>query len=104
LIGYSINDTIVVFDRMRELKGKMPNITRQVVNDSINQTLSRTFLTFFTTFMVVVVLYAAGGSGIHGFAYAMLIGTVVGCYSSIYIAAPFLLYMVENAAPTKRAV
>jgi SecD/SecF fusion protein len=103
LIGYSINDTIVVFDRMREVKGKMPNITRQVVNDSINQTLSRTFLTFFTTFMVVVVLYAAGGSGIHGFAYAMLIGTVVGCYSSIYIAAPFLLYMVENSKPTKRA-
>jgi SecD/SecF fusion protein len=95
LIGYSINDTIVVFDRMREVKGKMPNLTKQVVNDSINQTLSRTVLTFFTTFMVVVVLYAAGGNGIHGFAFAMLIGTVVGVYSSIYIAAPFLLWMIE---------
>jgi SecD/SecF fusion protein len=102
LIGYSINDTIVVFDRMREVKGKMPNITKQVVNDSINQTLSRTFLTFFTTFMVVVVLYAFGGSGIHGFAFAMLVGTVVGCYSSIYIAAPFLLWMVEDVKPVSK--
>lgn len=104
LIGYSINDTIVTFDRMREIKGKLPTVNRRIVNDSINQTLSRTILTFATVFIVVVVLYLWGGRGIHAFAYAMLIGTVVGCYSSIYIAAPFLLYMIgAETQPVKKA-
>ena len=101
LIGYSINDTIVIFDRMREIKGKLPNVNRQIVNDSVNQTLSRSILTFLTTFITVVVLYAFGGPGIHGFAYAMLIGTFVGMYSTVFIAAPFLLWML-NRQPVKK--
>jgi SecD/SecF fusion protein len=103
LIGYSINDTIVIFDRMRELKGKLPNINRQIVNDAVNQTLSRSILTFLSTFIVVVVLYAVGGAGIHGFAYAMLIGTFVGMYSTVFIAAPFLLMLLNRNPPLKKA-
>jgi SecD/SecF fusion protein len=103
LIGYSINDTIVIFDRMREIKGKLPTINRQIVNDSVNQTLSRSILTFATVFLTVVVLYFWGGPGIHGFAYAMLIGTVVGMYSTVFIAAPFLLWMLNRNAPVKKA-
>jgi SecD/SecF fusion protein len=103
LIGYSINDTIVIFDRMREIKGKLPNINRQIVNDSVNQTLSRSILTFVTVFVTVVVLYLWGGPGIHGFAYAMLIGTVVGMYSTVFIAAPFLLWMLNRNVAVKKA-
>lgn len=105
LIGYSINDTIVIFDRLREVKGRLPDVNREIVNDSINQTLSRTLLTFLTTFIVVVILYAFGGQGIHGFAFAMLVGTAVGCYSTVYIASPVLLALVkqEDAKPVKRA-
>jgi SecD/SecF fusion protein len=103
LIGYSINDTIVIFDRMREIKGKLPTINRQIVNDSVNQTLSRSILTFLTVFMTVVVLYFFGGPGIHGFAFAMLIGTIVGMYSTVFIAAPFLLWMLNRNAPVKKA-
>jgi SecD/SecF fusion protein len=102
LIGYSINDTIVIFDRMREIKGKLPTINSKIVNDSVNQTLSRSILTFLTVFLTVVVLYAIGGPGIHGFAYAMLIGTVVGMYSTVFIAAPFLLWMLNRSAPAKK--
>lgn len=94
IIGYSVNDTIVVFDRIREVRGKDPNVTRQMVNDSVNQTLSRTLLTSFTVFLVVVVLYIAGGEAVHGFAFALLIGVATGTYSSIYIAAPILLWLV----------
>jgi len=104
LIGYSINDTIVIFDRMREIKGKLPTINRQIVNDSVNQTLSRSVLTFLTVFMTVAVLYAWGGPGIHPFAYAMLIGTVVGMYSTVFIAAPFLLWMLNRNTPAKKPV
>jgi len=103
LIGFSINDTIVIFDRMREIKGKLPNINRQIVNDSINQTLSRSVLTFLTVFIVVIVLYAWGGPGIHAFAYAMLIGTFVGMYSTVFIASPFLLWMVSRQLEKKPA-
>lgn len=103
LIGYSINDTIVIFDRMREIKGKLPTINRQIVNDSVNQTLSRSILTFVTVFLTVIVLYFWGGPGIHGFAYAMLIGTVVGMYSTVFIAAPFLLWMLNRNTPVKKA-
>lgn len=103
LIGYSINDTIVIFDRMREIKGKLPNINRQIVNDSVNQTLSRSILTFLTVFVTVVVLYFFGGPGIHAFAYAMLIGTLVGMYSTVFIAAPFLLWILDRNAPQKKA-
>lgn len=101
LIGYSINDTIVIFDRLREVKGRLPDVNREIVNDSINQTLSRTLLTFSATLIVVVILYFFGGQGIHGFAFAMLVGTVVGCYSTVYIASPVLLALVRTEPPKK---
>lgn len=91
IIGYSLNDTIVVFDRIRENKGKSTKLTKKMLNDSINQTLSRTLLTSFTTFMVVLIMYIWGGPGLRGFTFAMLIGILVGTYSSIAIAAPILL-------------
>ena len=91
LVGYSVNDTIVVFDRIRENKGKLNMLSAQLINDSINQTLSRTLLTSFTTFLVVIIMYIFGGSGFRGFNYVMTIGIVIGTYSSIAIAAPILI-------------
>jgi SecD/SecF fusion protein len=93
IIGYSLNDTIVVFDRIREVKGKSPDLTEAMVNTSINQTLRRTLLTSITTLLVVVILYFLGGQGIHSFAFCLLIGVLVGTYSSIFVASPFLLWM-----------
>ncbi len=92
IIGYSLNDTIIVYDRIRENiakdnKAPMP----QIINRSINETLSRTTLTSMLTLLVVVALYALGGSVIHHFAFAMIIGIVVGTYSSIYVASPILI-------------
>src|SRR4029077_70788 len=69
LIGFSVNDTIVIFDRIREIKGKTPVLTNKMVNDAINQTLSRTILTSFTAWLVVVILFFFGGEGLHGFAF-----------------------------------
>ncbi|MCI0684537.1 MAG: protein translocase subunit SecD [Gemmataceae bacterium] len=97
LVGYSVNDTIVVFDRIRELRGKNPNLTPQMINDSVNQTLSRTVLASFTTWIVVLILYIFGGPTIKLFAFVMVFGVVVGTYSSIYIASPLLLFFGEGA-------
>src|SRR5262249_7751439 len=98
LVGYSVNDTIVVFDRIREVRGKNPELTPQMINDSVNQTLSRTLLTSFVTWLVVVVLYWWGGPGVHLFAFVMVVGVIVGTYSSIYIASPLLLIFGEGVA------
>lgn len=98
IIGYSLNDTIVVFDRIREVKGKSPNLTADTINNSINQTLSRTLLTSVTTLLSVVLLYFLGGDGIHGFAFALVVGVIVGTYSSIFIASPALYIMSQRAA------
>ncbi len=103
LIGYSVNDTIVVFDRIRENRGKLQFVTAQIINDSINQTLSRTILTAGTVFISVLVLYAVGGPGVHGFAFVMLIGTLVGCYSSIAVASPFLLIGMKKKIASQNA-
>lgn len=92
VMGYSMNDTVVVFDRIRENRGKFGAVSPRVINDSINQTLSRTLLTGGTTILTIFVMYIWGGPGIHGFTYALLIGIVVGTYSSIAIAAPILLF------------
>ncbi|MCE9544847.1 MAG: protein translocase subunit SecF [Planctomycetia bacterium] len=100
LVGYSLNDTIVIFDRIREMRGKSPRITPKIINDSVNQTLSRTLLTSFLTFMVVFILYFVGGPGVHGFAYALLVGIIVGTYSSIYIASPILILMQRTSPAT----
>jgi SecD/SecF fusion protein len=91
IIGYSLNDTIVVFDRIRENRGKLSILTPEIISTSINQTLSRTLLTSFTTFLVVLVMYIWGGPGLRGFTFAMLVGIIVGTYSSIAIASPILL-------------
>ena len=93
IIGYSLNDTIVVFDRIREVRGKSPRLTAEMINTSVNQTLSRTLLTSLTTLIVVAILYFAGGAGIHAFAFALVIGVLVGTYSSIFVASPALLWM-----------
>ena len=90
VIGYSLNDTIVVFDRIRENKGRVESLNPNIINNSINQTLSRTVLTSLTTFLVVAVMYVFGGKGVHGFSFALIIGVVVGTYSSIGIATPLL--------------
>jgi SecD/SecF fusion protein len=96
LVGYSCSDTIVVFDRIREVRGKNPDLTPKMLNDSVNQTLSRTILSSLTVWLVVVVLYWAGGPGVHLFAFVMIVGVVVGTYSSIYIASPLLLMFGEG--------
>ena len=91
LIGFSVNDTIVIFDRIREIKGKSPVLTAQTINDAVNQTLSRTILTSLTAWLVVVILYIAGGEGLHGFAFALVVGFLSGTYSTVYIASPILI-------------
>jgi SecD/SecF fusion protein len=100
IMGYQINDTIVTFDRLREVKGKSPKLTAEMVNKSVNQTLGRTLLTTVTVFMVVVILYLFGGEGIHGFAFSFLIGIIAGTYSTIYIAAPVLLWLTGSSSST----
>jgi len=100
IVGYSLNDTIVVFDRIREVRGKSPRLTVEMVNTAINQTLSRTLLTSLTTLIVVVILYLFGGQAIHGFSFALLVGVVVGTYSSIFIASPTLLWLVGSRSET----
>ncbi|HEY2785958.1 MAG TPA: protein translocase subunit SecD [Fimbriiglobus sp.] len=104
LVGYSVSDTIVVFDRIREVRGKNPALTPQMINDSVNQTLSRTVLVSLTVLIVVAVLYFLGGNGVHLFSYVMVIGVLVGTYSSIFVASPLLLMFGEGTtAATKQA-
>ncbi len=98
IIGYSINDTIVVFDRIRERRGKLTTLTPELINQSVNQTLSRTILTSFTVFLAVFILYILGGTGIRGFSFAMLFGVVFGTYSSVAIAAPILILGKKSRA------
>ncbi|MFQ5659615.1 MAG: protein translocase subunit SecF [Gammaproteobacteria bacterium] len=92
VIGYSLNDTIVVFDRIRENFHRMRKVTPvEVMNTSINQTLSRTLMTSMTTLLVLIALFIYGGEIIHDFATALIVGIVIGTYSSIYIASPVTL-------------
>ena len=92
IIGYSLNDTIIVYDRIRENYGKHQKLGfGEVVNRSINETLSRTILTSGTTLMVVLALFIFGGGVIHNFAFAMLVGILIGTYSSIFVASPLLI-------------
>ena len=115
LIGYSLNDTIILFDRIREVRGKSEALTKEIVNRATNECLSRTLLTSLTTLFTALVLYAFGGAGIHTFAFAMSAGVIVGTFSSIFICAPFLLWLlglqntktpsnrVQKTASTKKA-
>ncbi len=97
IVGFSINDTIVTFDRIREVRGKSPELTEDMINRSVNQVLARTLLTSGTVLIASVILYVLGGPGIHAFAYTMMIGVLAGTYSSIYIAAPILLWLKRPA-------
>jgi preprotein translocase subunit SecF len=100
IAGYSINDSVVVFDRIRENMRKyktMPFI--ELLDLSINQTLSRTFITGLTTIIVLVVLYILGGEVLRGFSFAMLFGVIIGTYSSVFVAVPLLLYLDVRRAP-----
>lgn len=94
IVGYSINDTIVVFDRIRENRGKgirKGQTLGDVINASINQTLSRTVLTSLTVFLVVAVLYVFGGEVLRDFSFALLVGVITGTYSSVFVAAPIIV-------------
>jgi SecD/SecF fusion protein len=96
IVGYSLNDTIVVFDRIRELRGKSPTISPQMINLALNQTLSRTLLTGVTTLIVILLMYFLGGDGLHGFSFCLFMGIVIGTYSSVYVASPVLLWMMNR--------
>jgi len=99
VIGYSLNDTIVVFDRIRENFRKVRKGTPvSIINMSLNETLSRTIVTSLTTILVLVALFFFGGETIHGFALALLVGVVVGTYSSIYVASPSVIMMGVSKA------
>jgi preprotein translocase subunit SecF len=106
VIGYSINDTVVVFDRVREVFLSMRKGTpKEVMNAGLNQTLSRTMMTSFSVLFVVVSLYLVGGSALHGFSLAIIVGVLVGTYSSIFIAAALALDMkltAQDLMPVKK--
>jgi preprotein translocase subunit SecF len=111
LLGYSLNDTIIVFDRIREGVTKSRNVDLAVIiNESITRTLARTTLTSLTTFFVILTLFMFGGEIIHSFAFTLLVGVVVGTYSSIFVASPILLsfgfdvkrYHIKLAEKAKR--
>ena len=102
VVGYSVNDTIIISDRIREnLKKMSRGRLRDIVNKSINQTLSRTCITAGTTLMVVIALFSLGGEVIHDFAFTLLVGICIGTYSSIFIASP-LLIVWERLFPKKK--
>ena len=103
IVGYSLNDTIVIYDRIREnlkLEGRKPIF--DVINKSVNQSLSRTINTSLTTFIPVIILFLFGGSVLRGFSLALLIGVVVGTYSSMYIANPILYAWAKKATASKK--
>jgi len=105
IIGYSLNDTIIVYDRIRENYGKhQKKGFSVVVNRSINETLSRTILTSGTTLLVVLALFIFGGGVIHNFAFAMLVGILIGTYSSIFVASPVLIFWDDYRSKGKKQV
>ena len=105
IVGYSVNDTIVVFDRVRDnLRIHRQTALEKVFNNSINQCLSRTILTSLLVFMVLVSIWVLGGSRLEPFAFALIVGTISGTYSTIYIAAPtVILWSRLAAARAKRS-
>ncbi|MBK7560375.1 MAG: protein translocase subunit SecDF [Chitinophagaceae bacterium] len=105
VIGFSMNDTVIVFDRIREDSRLMPNAPRaEVINRAINETLSRTIMTSLTVFLTILILFLVGGEVTKGFAFAMLIGVITGTYSSIFVAAPILVDLGGKRGLGKKAV
>ena len=103
VIGYSINDTVVIFDRIREYNKLYPKRERKVnMNDAVNATLSRTFSTSMSTFIVLLAIFIFGGSSIRGFVFALLLGVIIGTYSTIFVATP-LAYDIQEAQDRRRA-
>lgn len=105
VVGYSINDTVVVFDRIREFQAEhqaRKHKLEDIVNNALNTTLSRTIITAVTTFIVLLVLFLAGGETIAGFSFALLVGVVVGTYSSIFIATPVLLELIKEVPEVEK--
>tara|TARA_Y100001970_G_C14231825_1_gene859123 strand:- start:272 stop:1204 length:933 start_codon:yes stop_codon:yes gene_type:complete len=101
VVGYSLNDTIVVFDRIRENLGKYRKKTmEETINLSITETLSRTLITSGTTILVVLALFLLGGEIIHDFSFALLVGVLIGTYSSIYVASPVVIYLTKLMPPS----
>jgi len=104
IVGYSLNDTIIVYDRIRDNLRKVKRGEETAcINRSINETLSRTLLTSFTTLIVVVTLFIYGGGVIHTFAFALMVGILIGTYSSIFVASPILVYYNSIFAKPKGA-
>jgi SecD/SecF fusion protein len=106
VIGYSMNDTVVVYDRIREFINKYSGKSKaEVINDAINNTLSRTVMTSFITFLSMFILFAFGGSSVRGFAFALVVGIVVGTYSSIFVATPIMVDLTsENLTDAPKPV
>ncbi len=102
LIGYSLNDTIVIMDRIRENRGKLPYASKAVINRSINETISRTLVTSGTTLLAILLLYIDGGPGVHAFSYALLVGVLVGTYSSIAVASPLVWSRKRDISERRR--
>ena len=103
VVGYSVHDTVIVSDRIRENLGRMRKESlRNIVNLSINETLSRTIITSGTAILVTVALFALGGPVIHSFAFALMVGFIVGTYSSIYVASPIVLYLEGRGGARSR--
>lgn len=103
IAGYSLTDTVVVFDRIREnLRAKLKQTAFQIVNESINEVLSRTIITSLTVFMTAVALFLFGGEVIHDFALAIMLGIIVGTYSSIFVASPIVLMLGKDKPFTKK--
>ena len=97
--GYSLTDTVVVFDRIREnLHKNMKSAIHTVFNTSINEVLSRTIITSLTTFLATAALFFLGGEVIHDFAFALLVGIIVGTYSSVFVASPIVVLLEQRAA------
>ena len=99
IVGYSLNDTIVIFDRIREnVKNLKGTPLDSVINQSINESLSRTIVTSLTTFLVVLILFLFGGEVIHTFSFAMIVGVIIGTYSSIFVASPVVIKMNKKSS------
>ena len=104
VIGFSMNDTVIVYDRIREDSGLMKGATNaSIINRAINETLSRTIMTSLTVFLTILILFIFGGEVTRGFAFAMLIGVITGTYSSIFVAAPILVDFAKSRPLGKAA-
>jgi preprotein translocase subunit SecF len=105
LVGYSMNDTIVIFDRIREnLRSSRREKLEDVINRSVNQTLSRTIMTSGLTFLTVMALFLFGGPVLHGFSFALVVGILIGTYSSVFVASPIVLYWHDYMEGRRKAV